>query len=285
MAEWMEAQSAPRDGSHILVTQLGEQGFGICGDKWQDWTAVVHYWSNPGEEGFYLSSGNDADGVIHFTHWMPIGFPASRSSVPEGAGETRLRAAIGKAMRLMEQHLGDTDITHRVEDEQEEPLVAAFQVLVAASRSSVEPPTGEAGDANRPTRNYTGWLIERRENGYAEWLVSLIDEPLRWTREAYEAIRMDTEAETHHEIHRLYKRPGSSRILYATDHQFIVEMPDRARSSSGTPDDVRLVRAWLRLQDGLARQEAEGFDEHNCIAAKNVRDAIDRLTGEKPNGR
>ncbi len=79
---WRESASAPKTGEHILVSRFGGRGFGLSGGKWADWCAVVHYWSNPGEEGFYLSSGasNDIDDQpVGFTHWMPI--PAER---PEG---------------------------------------------------------------------------------------------------------------------------------------------------------------------------------------------------------
>lgn len=48
---WRTAESAPRDGSHILVCH------GAFASSWtfaQYPPCVVHWWSNPGEEGFYL---------------------------------------------------------------------------------------------------------------------------------------------------------------------------------------------------------------------------------------
>lgn len=69
--QWSTHDTAPKDGRHILVTDKGRGGFGTCGGERQDWCAVVHYWSNPGEEGFYLSSGAD-DNPKPFTHWMPL---------------------------------------------------------------------------------------------------------------------------------------------------------------------------------------------------------------------
>ena len=75
VAAWRIAATAPQDGSHILVTRLGEQGFGICAGDWQDWNAVVHYWPVVDEEGFYLSSGGSSeidDRPVLFTHWMPL---------------------------------------------------------------------------------------------------------------------------------------------------------------------------------------------------------------------
>lgn len=72
-AAWSTAESAPRDGSHILVAQFnGGTGFGVCGGVRQPWQAVVHYWANPGEEGFYLSSGDSGGPPVSFTHWRPL---------------------------------------------------------------------------------------------------------------------------------------------------------------------------------------------------------------------
>ena len=73
---WRLASSAPKTGEHILVTtKLGGHGFGRCGGKLQDRCAVVHYWDNPGEEGFYLSNGASDpfdDRPWTFSHWMPL---------------------------------------------------------------------------------------------------------------------------------------------------------------------------------------------------------------------
>ncbi len=77
MYGWKGAESAPKTGEHILVTVLGNNGFGYCGGKYQDFCAVVHYWDNPGEEGFYLSSGNDDENTIHFTHWISLSAPSA----------------------------------------------------------------------------------------------------------------------------------------------------------------------------------------------------------------
>lgn len=76
MDDWRDSASAPKDGSHILVCR---------GTYSQHWTfdhsppAVVHYWQNPGEEGFYLSHGL-VEGTYNyvpftFTHWRPLGTP------------------------------------------------------------------------------------------------------------------------------------------------------------------------------------------------------------------
>lgn len=80
---WQDAATAPRSGAHILVTRLGEKGFGHFAGQAQDWCAVVHYWDVAGEEGFYLSSGASADiddRPVAFTHWMPLPQPVRESA-------------------------------------------------------------------------------------------------------------------------------------------------------------------------------------------------------------
>ena len=74
LMRWQPADTAPKDGTHILVCE------GPYTETWgfaQLPPAVVHYWSNPGEEGFYLSRGlvEDSynDGPVFFTHWSPLG--------------------------------------------------------------------------------------------------------------------------------------------------------------------------------------------------------------------
>lgn len=74
LQRWQPADTAPKDGTHILVCQ------GPYSERWgfnQSPPCVVHYWSNPGEEGFYLSAGlvegSYNDMPFHFTHWSPLG--------------------------------------------------------------------------------------------------------------------------------------------------------------------------------------------------------------------
>jgi len=73
---WEPAATAPKDGTHILV----------CNGRYDEhWTfnqsppAVVHYWSNPGEEGFYLSNGlvdgSYNDTPFQFTRWQRLSAP------------------------------------------------------------------------------------------------------------------------------------------------------------------------------------------------------------------
>lgn len=71
--DWQDAASAPKDGSHVLVCR------GPYSEHWgfsQSPPAVVHWWGNPGEEGFYLSHGltSETDQPFEFTHWKPLGF-------------------------------------------------------------------------------------------------------------------------------------------------------------------------------------------------------------------
>lgn len=74
MSEWQpDADTAPKDGTHVLAC------YGPYGPHWgfdQRPPAVVHYWNNPGEEGFYLSSGGNPDEEpFLFTHWKLLGDP------------------------------------------------------------------------------------------------------------------------------------------------------------------------------------------------------------------
>jgi hypothetical protein len=83
LQRWQTADAAPKDGSHILVCR------GPYGTHWgfnQSPPMVVHWWGNPGEEGFYLSGGivqdsyNDAP--VEFTHWRPLIGTEPRDDAP-----------------------------------------------------------------------------------------------------------------------------------------------------------------------------------------------------------
>lgn len=81
MGDWQPIETAPKDGTHILACR-GPY------DKWWGFNQapphVVHYWKNPGEEGFY-NSFHDSDEPLGFTHWMPL--PEPPISSPGAQGE------------------------------------------------------------------------------------------------------------------------------------------------------------------------------------------------------
>ena len=66
---------APKDGSHILLADFDGHGFGYINGRGVAWQAVCHWWSNPGEEGFYLSSGNGDNPITRATHFKLLEQP------------------------------------------------------------------------------------------------------------------------------------------------------------------------------------------------------------------
>jgi len=78
-SEWLPIETAPKDGTHILIGDFSGTGAGF---GWYEgvrvaWQAIAHWWGHEGEEGFYLSTGasGDSDVPMKATHWM---------SLPEG---------------------------------------------------------------------------------------------------------------------------------------------------------------------------------------------------------
>lgn len=77
---WRSIETAPKDGTHILACDASTRY-----DAW--WTfmqrppTVVHWWSNPGEEGFYTSV-NEVEPQVPFspTHWRPLPAPPAGES-------------------------------------------------------------------------------------------------------------------------------------------------------------------------------------------------------------
>lgn len=85
LMRWQLAETAPRDGTHILV----------CRGPYDQWTGfnqsppqVVHYFGDPEEPGFYPSHGIVQDSYndrpVAFTHWSPLGHEPRESL---GAGQ------------------------------------------------------------------------------------------------------------------------------------------------------------------------------------------------------
>ncbi len=92
---WKPADTAPKDGSHILVA------FGPYSKHWtfdQRPPCVVHYWRDADGEGFYLScgivEGSYNDKPIQFTEWCDLGAPPGMET-PVDRTERILREAEG----------------------------------------------------------------------------------------------------------------------------------------------------------------------------------------------
>jgi len=70
---WRPIKSAPKDGSHILAIAMKPPGFGYFDGEWVPAQTVIHWWGNPGEEGFYTSVNEIApERPFPATHWAPL---------------------------------------------------------------------------------------------------------------------------------------------------------------------------------------------------------------------
>src|SRR6202043_2667883 len=76
MSEWQLIETAPKDGTHILVCNATIP-FTSSWTFNQRPPAVVHWWDwEEDESGFYLSSGGlESDHPFNATHWMPLPKP------------------------------------------------------------------------------------------------------------------------------------------------------------------------------------------------------------------
>jgi len=70
---WRDIATAPKDGTHILACDARTP----YGPQWtfnQRPPTVVHWWANPGEEGFYTSVNEmEPQATFPATHWKPLG--------------------------------------------------------------------------------------------------------------------------------------------------------------------------------------------------------------------
>lgn len=71
--QWRDIATAPKDGTHILACDARVPYGPHWGFNHRPPT-VVHWWANPGEEGFYTSV-NETEPLAPFpaTHWKPLG--------------------------------------------------------------------------------------------------------------------------------------------------------------------------------------------------------------------
>lgn len=72
-AAWEDIESAPKDGTHFLAATIGTSFGYFNGEPAPEVQTVVHWWGNPGEEGFYTSV-NELEPQRPFpaTHWKPL---------------------------------------------------------------------------------------------------------------------------------------------------------------------------------------------------------------------
>lgn len=73
---WRPIESAPKDGTHVIVADfsIGAVGFGYFHGKVEPvpMQTAAHYWSNPGEEGWYASVDSVGEHPLRVTHWQPL---------------------------------------------------------------------------------------------------------------------------------------------------------------------------------------------------------------------
>jgi len=77
---WKRIATAPKDGTHILGAVMdGSNGLGYGVPI----MAVVHWWDNPGERGWYTSVNElEPENPLPITHWRPL--PATPDLLPCG---------------------------------------------------------------------------------------------------------------------------------------------------------------------------------------------------------
>lgn len=71
MGEWMPIDSAPKDGTRILVGWLGrDQGFRVSVAEWRERELWPQTWWQPSDESLVLH-------ILHPYCWMPLPPPPS----------------------------------------------------------------------------------------------------------------------------------------------------------------------------------------------------------------
>lgn len=83
MADWKTIDSAPLDGTSILVMRNNAPGLpgGVADKCWSGNTAVAEWWDDSGEEGEWVCYMHMVEEPrLHFdpTHWMPLPEPPGK---------------------------------------------------------------------------------------------------------------------------------------------------------------------------------------------------------------
>ena len=80
MSEWQPIETAPADGTDILVVDNNQPGCpgGVADKCWAGNTAVAAWWGGEGDRGkwiCYMSMVEDPELHFHPTHWQPLPDP------------------------------------------------------------------------------------------------------------------------------------------------------------------------------------------------------------------
>lgn len=88
---WRSILTAPKDGTHILACNAARSFGWADGKPLPPQQTVVHWWANPGEEGFYTSVNELApERPFAATHWKQLDAPTDQPAVALPAADERL---------------------------------------------------------------------------------------------------------------------------------------------------------------------------------------------------